>query len=62
MAYEYNYRIIKEHHATGERGKRSKIITRYKPLTVGGLYFHLGKGCPGSWRVLELVSKTEIKD
>lgn len=51
----YTYRIVKEDYATGERSKRTRIIDRYKPLEVGGLYMHLGKGYPGAYRVLKLV-------
>lgn len=60
MEYLYTYRIIRENVATGVRGKRSKIISRYEPLKVGGLYCHLGAGCPGFQRILELIDVEEL--
>lgn len=54
----YVYRVIHEDVITGQRGKRAKKYSSYKPeLTVGGLYFHLGIGYPGAQRVLDM--KTE---
>ena len=58
----YAYRIVKENYATGERGKRTRIIHRYEPLSVNGLYCHLGSGLKGVWRVLELVSAEPLED
>lgn len=55
----YIYRVAREDLTTGERAKRSRVIERYKPLTVGGLYMHLGSGYPGAQRVLELVRVEE---
>lgn len=55
----YIYRVVREDSTTGERAKRSRVIERYKPLTVGGLYMHLGSGYPGTQRVLELVRVEE---
>lgn len=55
----YIYRVARENLTTGERAKRSRMIERYKPLTVGGLYMHLGSGYPGARRVLELVKEEE---
>lgn len=55
----YIYRVARENLTTGERAKRSRMIERYKPLTVGGLYMHLGSGYPGAQRVLELVRVEE---
>lgn len=58
----YTYRIIKEDVVTGERAKRSRKISRYKPLDIGGLYCHLGNGYPGFYRVLELVATEPLDD
>lgn len=58
----YTYRIIKENVITGERAKRSKTIRRYEPLTLGGLYCHLGHGFPGFYRILELVAAEPLDD
>lgn len=58
----YKYRIIKENFVNGQRGKRSRTISRTTPLQVNGLYFQLGNGLNGSWRVLELVSAEPITD
>lgn len=49
----YQYKIVKEDYNTGKQGKRSRTIERKRALTVGGLYFHLGNGLKGCWRVLE---------
>ena len=63
MTYKlYKYRLINEHPFTGERAKRSRIMYRYEPLTIGGLYCHLGLGFPGFYRVLELVAVEELED
>ena len=56
----YVYKVIRENIVTGERGKRSKEISRFEPLTIGGLYCHLGSGYPGFQRVLELVGEEEL--
>ena len=58
----YIYRVAREDLTTGERAKRSRVIERYKPLTVGGLYIHLGSGYPGAQRILELVSAEDDGD
>ena len=55
----YIYRVARENVVTGERAKRSRTIERYEPLTVGGLYVHLGSGYPGAQRVLELIGEEE---
>lgn len=55
----YIYRVARENVVTGERAKRSRTIERYEPLTVGGLYMHLGSGYPGAQRVLELMGEEE---
>ena len=55
----YIYRVARENVVTGERAKRSRTIERYEPLTVGGLYMHLGSGYPGAQRVLELIGEEE---
>lgn len=49
---EYTYKIVKEDYRTGEQARRCRTITRYRPLEIGGLYFHLGSGFPGCYRVL----------
>lgn len=54
----YTYRVIKEDFYTGERGKRSRIITKNRPFKVGGLYIHF-PGLKGCWRVLELIEGSE---
>lgn len=48
---EYSYKVIREY-PDGKRAGRVRTLTRYKPLTVGGLYIHLGKGYPGMQRVI----------
>lgn len=53
----YNYWIVNEDFHTGKRGARKRRIARNRPLRVGGLYAHLGKGCPGCYRVLELIEE-----
>lgn len=58
--YEYTYKVLREYQ-DGSSAKRAKTITRYKPLTVGGLYVHLGKGFPGMQRVLSEEVK-ELED
>ena len=55
-AVMYTYKIIKENIVTGERAKRSRTISRFRPLEVGGLYLHLGEGYPGAYRVLALIN------
>lgn len=56
---EYTYRVLREY-PDGSRSKRERKITRYKPLKIGGLYVHLGKGFPGMQRVVsEEVKKFE---
>lgn len=52
----YTYKVVKENW-NGSQAKRSRRITRNKPLVVGGLYVHLGKGFPGAYRVLELLEE-----
>ena len=58
----YTYRIVKENYVTGVRGKRTQTITRREPLTINGLYCHLGNGLKGFWRVLELVATEPLED
>lgn len=53
----YTYRIVKENVVNGSRAKRTRTITRYKPLKIGGLYLQLGTGYPGAYRVLELIEE-----
>lgn len=53
----YTYRIVKENCVSGKRSGRTRTITRYKPLEIGGLYLHLGTGFPGAYRVLELLKE-----
>lgn len=53
----YTYRIVKENVVNGARGKRTRTITKNRPLDVGGLYLHLGIGYPGAYRVLELIEE-----
>ena len=53
----YKYKIIKEDFYTGICAKRTRTICRNRPLEVGGLYSHLGKGYPGTYRVLELIEE-----
>lgn len=55
----YRCKVIKEDFHTGERGRRCRIIYRYSPLEVGGLYTHLGKGFKGCYRVLECVEEND---
>lgn len=62
MACMYTYKVVRENAVNGQQGKRAKLYSGYEPLTVGGLYVHLGGGFPGFQRVLELVSKEEIPD
>lgn len=57
---EYTYKVLREY-PDGSRLRRAKTITRYKPLKVGGLYVHLGKGFPGMQRVLSEEVK-ELED
>lgn len=57
---EYIYTVVREH-PDGSRAKRTRKISRYKPLMVGSLYTHLGKGLPGMQRVLSVEEK-EIQD
>ncbi len=53
----YLYKLIREDE-DGNRGKRTKTIYRYEnTLKVGGLYAHLGPGCPGLQRVLSVTEK-----
>ena len=44
MDKEYIYTVVKEDFRTGERAKRTRKYYTFKPLAVGGLYTHLGKG------------------
>lgn len=52
MATEYIYKVVREDYKTGTQGKRPKRLYTFKPLQIGGLYAHLGKGYPGLQRVL----------
>lgn len=47
----YVYKVVREYQ-DGSRSGRCKTISRYKPLSVGGLYVHLGAGFPGMQRVI----------
>ena len=58
----YTYRIVKENIVNGERGKRTRTITRREPLKINGLYAHVGDGLKGFWRVLELVAAEPLED
>lgn len=56
---EYTYKVVREY-PDGSRSKRSRAITRIKPLAVGGLYVHLGNGFPGMQRIIsEKVKEIE---
>lgn len=57
MATEYIYKVVRENLKTGDQGKRPKRYFTFKPLQVGGLYSHLGKGYPGCQRVLSEETK-----
>lgn len=54
METEYIYTVTREDFITGEQSKRTKKYYTFTPLTVGGLYTHLGKGFPGCQRVLSV--------
>ena len=58
------YRVIREYPG-GYRAKRARSFYRWsddpRPIEVGGLYTHLGKGYPGLQRVLS-VENTSIND
>lgn len=43
--------VVREDFRTGERAKHTRKYYSFTPLTVGGLYVHLGKGYPGCRRV-----------
>lgn len=58
----YTYKIVKENIVNGERGKRTRTITRREPLKIDGLYCHLGDGLKGFYRVLELVGTEQLED
>lgn len=58
---EYRYKIVKEDFFSGERAKRGRIITRWKPLEVGGLYMHLYGKSGAAYRVVECVSQEEVE-
>lgn len=58
----YTYRIVKENIVNGERGKRTRTITRSEPLKIDGVYCHLGDGLKGFYRVLELVGTEQVED
>ncbi len=47
----YVYKVVREY-TDGRRSGRCKTIFRYKPLSVGGIYVHLGDGFPGMQRVI----------
>ena len=57
MTIEYIYKVVRENPKTGAQGKRPKRYFTFKPLQVGGLYSHLGKGYPGCQRVLSEETK-----
>lgn len=52
MACMYTYKVVRENADNGQQGLRKKLYYGYEPLTVGGLYVHLGAGFPGFHRVL----------
>lgn len=55
----YVYKVIRED-INGNRGKRAKRLVRYegdRPLRIGGLYTHLGRGYPGMQRVLSMETE-----
>ena len=57
----YIYKVIREY-ADGTQGKRARTLRRYAPdLAVGGVYVHLGPGCPELQRVLSMTTE-EISD
>lgn len=62
MSNIYVYRVVREDPVTGKRSKKSELCYRNKPLTVGGLYNHLGHGFKGSQRVLEQVTDLPISE
>ncbi len=49
--------VVREDFRTGERAKRTRKYYSSTPLTVGGLYTHLGKGYPGCQRVLSVEER-----
>lgn len=51
--------VVREDFGTGERTKRTRKYYSSTPLTVGGLYVHLGKGYPGYQRVLSVEERTD---
>lgn len=51
----YTYKIVREDFHTGQCSQRIRRITRNHPLKIGGLYSQLGKGYPGTYRVLEEI-------
>lgn len=51
----HTYKIVREDFHTGQCSKRIRRITRNHPLKIGGLYSQLGKGYPGTYRVLEEI-------
>lgn len=57
---EYRYKIVKEDLLTGEQAKRGRVILRWEPLDIGGLYMHL-YGKSGAYRVLECISEEEVE-
>lgn len=57
MVKVYTYRIVKEDFYTGKRAARTRTIEHYSPMVIGDLYAHLGKGYPGVYRVLALISE-----
>lgn len=55
----YTYWIVNEDFYTGKQGDQKRRISRKRPLRVGCLYAHLGKGCLGRYRVLRLIEEEE---
>lgn len=55
----YVYKVVKEDYATGKRSMRTREIGKRSKLKVGGLYTNLGRGFPGTYRVLELLRGEE---
>lgn len=51
--------VVREDFRTGGRAKRTRKYYSSTPLTVGGLYTHLGKGYPGCQRVLDVEERPD---
>lgn len=51
--------VVREDYRTGERARRTRKYYSSRPLTVGSLYVHLGKGYPGFQRVLDVEERLD---